>query len=164
MAILEYIKRVFNSGPNLSDSGSYENGGLLSSTSGQTTSSESDELLGRWHSEDDGSGLHFIWGSSLELNDDGTGIFSSWGDTDPDNSGDFPVSWIPSGKHQIKIRFSAYSDWETIHYRINKHTGPYDTAQLKLTDDRDRSESFHKEGFWIIGGGLFKEKTERERG
>jgi hypothetical protein len=157
MAILEYIKRVFYTGPNLTDSDTSNAGGLLSGY-GNTDQADTDELIGRWHSEDDGSGLHYIWGSSLELNDDGTGIYSSWGDTDPDNSGDFPVSWSRIGKHKIKIRFSAYSEWETLHYHIHDHSGPYENPQLKLTDDRDRSESSHQEGFWIIGGGLFKEK------
>jgi hypothetical protein len=152
MVLMEYIKKVFGPGTAQGEGGGPDTDFI------ERHDTDTDELLGRWHSEDDGSGLHFIWGSSLELNDDGTGIFSSWGDTDPDNCGDFPISWIRSGKHKIKIRFSAHSEWETIHYQINAFTGPYENPQLKLTDNRDRSDSSHKEGFWIIGGGLFKEK------
>ncbi len=151
MALMEYIKKVFSlSG----DEGAREPGSSRSGMKG----TEPDELLGRWHSEDDGSGLHYIWGSSLELNEDGTGIYSSWGDTDPDNSGDFPISWTRNGKQKIKIRFGAYADWEQIDYSISPHTGPYGNPQEKLTDTRDRTDSTHKEGFWIVGGGLFREK------
>jgi hypothetical protein len=156
MEFYDYIRRVFGGKPELAEK-EHPESMLLVAGSG-LAGSKTDELCGRWHSEDDGSGLHYVWGSALELNEDGTGTYSCWGDTDSDNCGDFPVSWSRTGKHKLKIRFSVYSDWETLHYTIIHHDGPHGSMQLKLTDDQDRLESVHKEGFWIIGGGLFREQ------
>lgn len=111
-----------------------------------------DELIGFWENEDDGSGLHTIWGFALEFFAGGEGISHHWGrDVKPDER-EVKISWKRTGEKTVSLKFLD-DDWETIGYELKEFTGAYGTDWIKLNEKG-------KEEFWISYEPLYKKKEK----
>jgi hypothetical protein len=124
---------------------------LLKKILSKFKSSTTDELHGKWHSED-GTGFAMIMGCSIQFNPDGTGAYESSGTTDQapySYSGMF--NWRRLEKDKIVITTIENSKEELVHYKVENSNG-----RQELKNVTNGTENCPLEEFWNLAQVVFR--------
>jgi hypothetical protein len=113
---------------------------------------EQDELIGCWENEDDGSGLHAMWGFGIKFSAEGEGVNYTWANGLAPEDREQLIIWKRNSEQSISIKFVEDEEWSAIEYEISDFAGGYGAKYHKLTEKG-------KETFWCSPEPLYKYKT-----